>query len=248
MSNNEHSEKEVAAAKKKHKAALDKKDASKRGVGLRKIPLAEVPAAAQVVLENVEYRERFAKHQVFTVAFLVLALIVAISVLLSVVSRPPLTLSYLSDEEGRLVQMAPLNVAGMTDSEVMSWTSNMIRKVHHLSFTDYLDHIYGMRPNFTEKAFIEFQKAILSTKAIDKIKKDRLIMHSEPLEAPRITQKGLVNGIATWVIEQEILQKTEGGEYTQVGNELKVTVTVQRTSRSHNLSGLIIKKYLVKEL
>jgi hypothetical protein len=46
----------------------------------------------------------------------------------------------------------------------------------------------------------------------------------------------------------KITQYMGGGEYIANGTEMLATMVIERTSRARNLSGVVISKYLAKEI
>jgi len=215
---------------------------------LRNIPNSDVPASAQVVLENKEWYKNFAKLSLFALLF-VAACAASVSLALAyVMSRPPETLSYFMDEDGRVVKLESIRNPSLTETEVLNWAAGKIKSIHSLTFTDYVDHVQSLRADFTDSAFLEYQKALLSSKSLEKVKRDRLVMWADPKEAPKIISAKVVNGKFTWVVEMKITQYLAGGEYIANGTEMRATVVIERTSRARNLSGVVISKYLAKEI
>jgi len=234
--------------KEKHADKRKKIEAKIRETPLRNIPNSDVPSSAQVVLENKEWYKSFAKLSLFALLF-VAACAASVSIALAyVMSRPPETLSYLMDEDGRVVKLESTRNPSLTETEVLNWAAGKIKAIHSLTFTDYVDHVQSLRADFTDPAFLEYQKALLSSKSLEKVKQDRLVMWADPKEAPKIISAKVVNGKFTWVVEMKITQYLAGGEYIANGTEMLATVVIERTSRARNLSGVVISKYLAKEI
>lgn len=232
----------------KHEQTRKKEEARIRKTPLRQIPYSEVPASAQVVFQDKEWYKNFAKLSLFSL-ILVSACAVAVSLALAfVMTRPPETLSYLMDEDGRIVKLDSVRNPSLTEAEVLNWAAKKIDDIHRLSFTDYVDHVQSQRADFTPQAFVEYQKALLASKSLEKVKADNLVMWAVPKEAPKITAAKVVNGVFTWVVTMKITQFMGGGNYVTNGTDMEVTMVIERTSRARNLSGVVINKYLAKEV
>tara|TARA_R110002074_G_scaffold400481_2_gene596052 strand:+ start:4729 stop:5463 length:735 start_codon:yes stop_codon:yes gene_type:complete len=232
----------------KHNEKRKKIEEKIRSTPIRRVPNCDIPASAQVVLENKEWYKSFAKLSLFALLF-VSACAVSVSIALAyVMSRPPETLSYLMDEDGRIVQLESIRNPSLTETEVLNWAAGKIKAIHSLTFTDYVDHVQSLSADFTDTAFIEYQKALLSSKSLEKVKQDRLVMWADPKEAPKIISAKVVNGKFTWVVEMKITQYLAGGEYIANGTDMLATVVIERTSRARNLSGVVISQYLAKEI
>ncbi len=237
----------IDAQKARHEEKRRQRQRALETTPLRHIPGNPVPASAHVVLENAAWYRQFAKLSLFALLF-VAACAAAVSMALAyVATRPPETLSYLMDEDGRVVKLEAVRNPSLTETEVLNWAAAKIRAIHTLTFTDYVDHVQSLRADFTERAYLEYQKALLASKSLEKVKADRLAMWAEPLEAPKIVSAKVVNGRFTWVVEMKIKQVMGGGEYVSNGTELVATMVIERTSRARNLSGVVIAKYLAKE-
>lgn len=236
------------AAKAEHAIKRQALGEKRKSAPVRKVPNNDVPASSQVVVDNVGWYRKFAMLALFALIGTA-ACAASISVaLVYVMYQPPETLSYLQDEDGRVVQLESTRNPSLTETEVLNWAAGKISAIHSLTFTDYVQHIQSLRADFTDTAFLEYQKALLSSKSLEKVKKDRLVMWADPKEAPKIVSAKVVDGTFTWIVEMKIVQYLAGGEYVANGTEMLSTVVIERTSRARNLSGVAISKYLAKEI
>lgn len=233
---------------KKHEEGRQKVLQKSRSTPIRRVPLVEAPSAAQIIIDNRLWYREVAKWSLLCAMVCVVSFLALSITLFKVATKEPETLSYLVDSDGRMVIAEPLSDPLLSDASMLMWSADRIKEIHTLAFTDYVDHIMSLSKHFTPVAFKNFQTSIIESKTIEKLKSKRLLMYMEPVEAPRIIKKGIANGRYTWVVEMKIKQIMEGGEYSQTGNILIVTMTAERVSRSQSLSGLVISKYLVREL
>lgn len=230
-----------------HKLARERREASIRSTPLRSSKRTLAPSSAHVVLEAKEWYRGFAKLALYAlvgVAFCAAMISIALA---AVTSRPPETLSYLMDRDGRVVQLQSERRPTLTETQVLNWAAKRMKAIHTLTFTDYVDHVQSLRGDFTPEAFDNYQRALLASKNLEKVKNERLVMWAEPISAPRITQAKVINGKYTWVIEMHINQYMGGGEFVSSATPIKGIMVVERTSRARNLAGIVISKYLAKE-
>lgn len=230
-----------------HEDQRKKIEEKMRKTPIRRVPLVEAPSAAQIIIDSAAWYRHVAKWSLLCAMVCVCAFLALSIALFKVATKEPETLSYLVDADGRMLVVEPLSQPVMSDANILMWASDRIKEIHTLAFTDYVDHIMSMKKDFTPAAFKNFQTSIIESKTIEKLKTKRLLMHMEPIEAPRIIKKGTAGGKYMWVIQMKIKQIMEGGDYTQAGNVLTVTMTAERASRTESLSGLVINQYLVKE-
>ncbi len=235
-------------AETKHDQERKKREQKIRQQAIRRVPMVEAPAAAQIIIENREWNRNVAKWSLIAAIVCVTSMLALSITLYKVATKEPPSLSYLVDQDGRMVRVESLSEPVVTDARLLMWASDRIQQIHSLAFTDYVDHIMGMSPYFTPAAFRNFQQSIIESKTIEKLKNQKLVMYMEPLEAPKIIQKGRVGGVYTWVVQMKIKQLMAGGEYSQTGNVMQVTMTIERVEQSVGLTGLVISKYLVKEV
>lgn len=232
----------------KHDNARKKRFESLKAKPIEGNSRAKAPSSSQVVLEAKEWYQNFAKLSLFAlVCVSVCAAMAAIS-LVVVTSRPPTTLSYLMDEDGRVVRLESIRNPSLTEAEVLNWAAKRIKDIHTLTFTDYIDHVQSLRDDFTDEAYENYQRALLDSKSLQKIKEGRLMMWAKPLTAPKITESKVVNGKYTWVIEMELEQFMGGGNFVTSGTRIKGIMVVERVDRGRNLAGVVVSKYLSKEM
>jgi len=238
---------EESTFQQKHEKKRQEIEKKTRESAMRHMPGFDVPASAHVIRDSAGWYRGFAKKTLYAVLGLGFCSVVLSIALYSVSTRAPETLSYLVDQDGRIVLLEPVSNPSVTETKVLKWAANKIKAIHSLSFTDYADHVGELRPDFTHQAFINYQKALLSSKTLEKVQNSRLVMYATPLEAPKIVSAKVISGVFTWVVEMKIMQHLEGGNYASSGTELIATIVIQRTSRASNLSGMVISKYLAKE-
>ncbi len=229
-------------AKKKEKIQQQRENAPVRGNSQFKSPMS-----SQVVFDSNQWMRDLAKGALGVCALLTIATIIMGQTIFNFATKDPDEIGIQMDAEGRVASFDPVVNASLTQAEVLNWAADRIRDAHTFTFTDYADHVYSLRQNYTDEAFQRFQQALIDSLMLDKIKRNKLLLHMEPLEAPKVTEARVVNGVYTWVVEMPIKQIMEGGNYSPEGNILDITVEIRRTSRTNNLSGVVISKYLAKE-
>lgn len=237
----------LAIAEKRHDERRKVLEDNIRKTPISQIENLDVPSSAHIVMNSAEWYQKFAMLSLYSIIPVSIAAAFVTIALVVVLNRPPETLSYLMDEDGRVVQLLPVSSPTLTETEVLNWAATKIEALHNISFTDYKQHVYSLRQDFSPNAFLEYQRSLKASKGIEKIKTDRLNMYIKPIDAPRILQSGVSGGVYTWIIEMKVRQFFAGGEYQSAGTDLVSTIRIERASRIRNLSGVIITKYLAKE-
>ena len=142
--------------------------------------------------------------------------------------------------------MVPVDMPTASDASVLIWATDRVADVQGLAFSDYREHILGLRRYFTPDAFQEYQEALAASRVIDKIVKDRLVSWVRPTLAPTIIDKGVVDGHLTYVVEVRFVQFFEGGDISTRTQEQVARLVIRRASRTINPAGLLLAQYLVR--
>lgn len=241
-------ESEFKKAKEEHLENLKGVQQKAESKALKKIDAAPNPTSSEVVIDRAVWDRFVAIRTVNTALILAICTTIVTVALAYVATKDVETLSYLSDEDGRVVLLRSEKDPTLTQAEILGWAAKKARQLNNLSFTDYNNQVELLRFDFTEKAFEQYKKALVSSKSIKKIKNGKLNMWIEPLEAPKIVEAKPVGGKMTWLIDYKVVQQFGGGEYITSGTNMVVTMVIQRVTRSKNLAGIVISKYLAKEI
>lgn len=207
-------------------------------------PKQDLPYPSHIILERNQFLRWVSKASFFLALGLGFAVAVLAIAIYIVSNRPPITLSYALDQDNRIVELKPINEPSVTDTDVLFFAGKRVQEFHLITFTNYIDHVISLEKYFVNKrAFDNFQTNLISSRTIERIKENRLASWAEPLEAPKITSfDGSSN---TWVVTFPMRWYLGGGEFTTTGTTFMVTMHIQRVSRTQNLSGLAVAKYLL---
>jgi len=214
---------------------------------LKVVMESDIPSTSQIILDFNGWTRSFSKSVLFMAIGLTLAVVVLVVALAVISSYPPTVLGYAIDNDGRYVELRPIDEPTVTDAELLKWAGKKITQLHNINFVDYIDHIDSLESDFSPEAFTNWQQSLLDSDLLDKVRRDRLSSWAEPISAPRIIDAAAVNGRYTWVVEMDITEYIGGGGFSTTGTNLNTVIFIERTERSNNLAGIRIKKYLAKE-
>lgn len=176
---------------------------------------------------------------------LVIATIVAAISYYHVANRPPLTLSYPMDPDGRIVKIEPVEQPYPLSS-IVKFAAKTTMASLHLSFTDHTDRLFELSSKFSVKGFQEFQENLNSRNWTSKIVDEKLTMWAEITTAPKVILQGtLGNGAHFTDLAFTIKLNLGGGKTSFKPTPLKVDVRVVRSE--DNLDGLKIYRMLLSE-
>ncbi|MFT7006674.1 MAG: hypothetical protein ACJAXJ_001182 [Colwellia sp.] len=195
--------------------------------------------------ENVHLKSTAVLHTISILALVFATTVAAISYYF-VANRPPLTLSYPMDAEGRIVKIEPVDQPYPLTSIVKFGVKNTISALH-LSFTDYTDRLFEMSSKFSPKGFQEFQENLIKQSWLSKIIDENLTMWAEITKAPKVLGQGTLSSGAHYTdLVFTVKLFLGGGELMFKPTPLKVDVRIVRSDK--NLDGLKIYRLLLSEI
>lgn len=206
---------------------------------------ADCPFSSDIIVEEVAHLRRF---NVVVSSFLIITIIALVIVVIAfsiVTSRPPTALSYAADEQGRVVQIEPVNQP-YSQGRVTRFTTKTVKRAMHISFTDYKDHFLNLSSKFTADGFNSYQKELVDKGWMEKIIADNLVMWIEIRQAPKFLSTGEANGLYYYELSFDIDLFIGGGNKTYKPTRLNVRVLVVRTE--DNLDGLKVQRLLIGEV
>lgn len=239
----------MANEKSAHLDELEQHENKMSKQSIRQMEHLRLPSSAHIVMEHREWYETVAKRLTLGAIPMAFALAIVVIALATMANRPPDVLEYLMDDDGDIIALQSTRNAAVTDTEVLSWTAERVIEVNQLTGTDYVKQVRRLRKYFVPEAYMNFQRMLISTKTIEKIKADNLYLTAKPDGAPVIERKGLDSGTGeyTWIIKMPIEQLMQGGSFSVLSAKLEATIWVRRAPRTGTLSGLVIEKLLYKE-
>lgn len=203
-----------------------------------------LPYPSQLILERNQFLRWVSKASFLLALGLGFAVMVLAIAIYIVSNRPPITLSYALDQDNRIVALQPINEPSVTDTDVLFFAGKRVQQFHLITFTNYIDHVLSLEKYFVNKrAFDNFQRNLISSRTIERIKENRLASWAEPLQAPQISRFDPSSN--TWIVTFPIRWYLGGGEFTTTGTTFNVTMHITRVPRTQNLSGLAVAKYLL---
>ncbi|KZX57851.1 hypothetical protein A3709_19700 [Halioglobus sp. HI00S01] len=165
-----------------------------------------------------------------------------------VTSQPPVTLTYMTDSDGKLIDYTPTNLPTLTDAQVLEWAADTMDKTQAYSFSNFDSQLKANYVYFNGSGWKSYQRALADSQLKPKLMKERLTTWLEPLEAPRILKRGPIQGALGYEILYKYVQFFEGGAISRRTPPLQATLLVKRAPRNEsNPAGLQIVSYLVKQ-
>lgn len=213
---------------------------------MKKIFAEDAPYHSDLVTNENDHLKKL--HVFFTISLLALVIATTIAAIsyYFVVNRPPLTLSYPMDEQGRIVKIEPVEQPYPLTS-IVKFGAKTTMSALHLSFTDFTDRLLELSSKFSARGFDEFQNNLVNQSWLSKITDDNLTMWAEITQAPKVVEQGTLSSGAHYTdLVFTVKLFLGGGKLMFKPTPLQVDIRIARSTE--NLDGLKIYRLLLSEI
>lgn len=177
----------------------------------------------------------------------VVGLIVLMGLLTNFTASKTRILPTTSDD--KMVTPPPVDQA-LDENIVSLWLIDAITQSTTMGFHDYHLRLKDIRSFYTDKGWDSFMRYMKSShlgnpSLISRLDNDRLVIFGSPSLAPQILQRGLVNGVYTYIIRY-VTQVKEVSKTGSAVPKLTFDLTVERVKSDTNPAGLAIAQWRIK--
>lgn len=137
------------------------------------------------------------------------------------------------------------------DENIISlWLVDVMTQSTTMGFHDYQMRFKEIRPFFTDRGWESFMRYMRTSyggkpSLISRLDNDRLVIYGTPVQAPQILQRGLVNGIYTYIVRY-IAQAQVVSIMTVTSSRYTIDVSIERVKAEINPTGLAISQWRIK--
>jgi len=197
---------------------------------------SEEEAIAAVLARNAYVRE---KHYFLMRLVLVLAGLLSLSVVGNVLlaMRAPENKYFLSDVEGKIREIVPLDRPVESLPVISAWVANAVSQSLTFSFANYRQEFANARQHFTPQGWAEFERALIDSGLLRIVRENMYVTTAVPSGAPVLSQQGLMGGRYAWRFQIPMVVSYESAAQ-RMGQNMMVTVTVIRVPETENPRGL----------
>lgn len=203
-------------------------------------------------LEEVKHRNDFYRdgYRKLVVALLLALLIIVglVGVIYGVLGTRPRPTYFATTDTGRIIPLVPLNQPNLTDQALLQWASQAVTAVYSYNFVNYQQVFQQNKSYFTDKGWEAFLDAIKSSKNLDAVIDQKLIVSAVLTGAPVVSNRFLFDGRYTWKVQMPVtvtFQGTSGAPSTQ---SFLITLTIRRISTLDNVAGVGIASFVASEI
>lgn len=200
-------------------------------------------ALTAVTLRNNFYRDGQRK----LIAILLVSMLVnfvLVSMLLYIVTHPPMPRYFATSINGRITPLYPLDEPNQSDSAVLQWANQAAIAAFTYNFVNYRSELQASSGFFTAEGWDQFLSALQQSNNLEAVKAKKLIVTAVATSAPVILQKGVLNGRYAWRVQMPVLVTYQSAsEFSQQNNV--VTMLITRVSTLNSPRGIGIAQFVV---
>lgn len=148
------------------------------------------------------------------------------------------------NNDGTYIQLTPLNVC-KSDAEIQKFSMDAIKRLYEYDYINYADQLQMATPYFTTNGWLTFLRQYKTSKTLEFVKENALVVSVNANGVPEIYKKGEENGVCTWQVRTPvtIIEVGKSGR-TEKGT---VYMKIVRQSVINNPKGLGISEILFLE-
>lgn len=198
---------------------------------------------AMVLLRNAFYHDSYAQ----AVIAVLLVFLLDIFLLIAVVYKyfhPPAPQYFPTNPQYQLIKWHPLSDPVFSNSEVLQWTADAVKKAFNLDFMHWRAQLQDASYNFTSNGWGWFIDSLKRSGNLKTLVKLQMVSNATITGAPSKQKTAVLNGRYTWVIELPLMVSYINMNKT-INMPWKVTVVVQRVPVQTNKNRIAINNFLI---
>lgn len=208
--------------------------------------------SAESVTAKLLVRDWYANARLHHVArinvLILIALVVSLAGTFALIKRPPQFRYILSDNQGVVVHMVPLEKPNHDDEFIKKWTIDAVTRLYTFDFVNHRNQFQDAKVNLTVQGWKNFEHAMEVSGNFQAVIGNRFVTTAVPTGPAQITKKGDVFGRFAWKVEFPMLisyrsgfREAHTGRQKNTSQQLMMSVTVIRQPEFLNAEGLGIR-------
>ena len=190
------------------------------------------------------YRDGYRKVLGLIIISVIFNLILAYGVYYMATNPPP-PRYFATSPDGQIIPVRPLSEAVYSTADILAWATGVAITAYSYDYINYRTDLQSVASSFTSDGWQSFLGALQSSRMLDTVLAQQLIMNATPTGAPVIQQQGIVNGRYSWKISIPMLVKLNGP--TTISQPVMVYMLIQRVALVNNPKGIAINSFIVSE-
>lgn len=159
--------------------------------------------------------------------------------------NPPAPRYFATSPDGQIIPVKPLDEPVYATADILSWATNVAITTYTYDYINFRSDLQAVAASFTSDGWGMFLQALQSSRMLDTVLAQKLVMTAAPTGAPVIKQQGVVNGRYSWKIAIPMLVKLNGT--TNITQPVQIYMMIQRVALVNNPKGIAINSFIVSE-
>lgn len=198
-----------------------------------------------VMLRNAFYRDGYRFARLGMLILIVLNVLLGFSVFHKYMNpAPPRYFAATSD--GRIINVHPLTDPAVTDSYVIQWTADAVRRSFSQDFIHWRRQLQDISQYYTPKGWSDFTQQMKSSNNLKTLVALKMVSNVQITGAPKVVQKAVVGGHYAWKIEMPVLV-TYSNAARSIPMAFKVDLIVLRMPEKDYPDRIAISNFLPQE-
>lgn len=197
-----------------------------------------------VTLRNKFYRDGYRK----------VALIFLLTILINAclgglffykLTHPPAPKYFPTSVNGRIMPIAPLDVANQSDEALIQWATQAALATYNYNYLTWRQDLQAASQFFTDTGWNNFQQGLRNSRTMDAVASHKWIVTSAASKAPIISQRGILNGRYAWQVQAAVDVQLVGKD-DFIDQSFLVTMLIIRVSSLNAPRGIGIEQFVAE--
>lgn len=187
---------------------------------------ADNNAVYTVFLRNSFYQDGYSKMLIILVLTILLDAVLLVALLIRL-SNPPAPRYFPATSDGRVIRSYDLSKPVVTDSFVLQWSTDAVRRAFALDFVHWRATLSKAEGSFTPYGWKGFVSSLRQSNNLNTLLGKKLVSNLKIIGSPEITRKATVNNRYIWRVSIPALLQFQGGTFN-LQMPMNVTLIVVR--------------------
>lgn len=206
----------------------------------------QVGAIEAVIARNRFYKGNY--HLVMIALIFSVAIFFAlISIIVYMINHPPAPRYFASTNDGRIMQVVPLDQPNLTQSQLLQWGNTAAIAAYTYSFSNWRKQLQGLSDYFTPEGWQRFIGALESSNNLDAVKSKKLIVSANTTGPAELIREGLFEGRYTWKVQVPLLVTYQGANNQFTQQSLMITMVITRLPTLTSTRGVGVMQLIASE-
>ena len=206
----------------------------------------QVSAIEAVIARNKFYKD---SYRLVTIALIasVIILCMLVTTIIYMINHPPAPRYFASTNDGRIMQIVPLDQPNLTQSQLLQWANTAAIAAYTYSFSNWRRQLQALAEYFTPEGWQQFMTALNASNNLDAVKTKKLIVSATTTGPAVLEKEGLFKGRYTWKVHIPLLVTYQGANNQFTQQSLMITMIITRLPTLTSVRGVGVTQLIASE-